>query len=205
MDFSEKQIDILKAAEKLFSEKGFDRTSVRDIAALANVNVAMINYYFGSKDNLLEAFFAFRVPDFMMDISVVAPYADMFEKLEKMIDLYIRSMNSHSELYRVIAIESSIKLRMLKSNSYAKMKKHNLDVVRSVIDEGIEKGCFKPGNPIELIYAVMMGAFMNFQMNQSFLKAQLNIDSDQAYSHYIETTLSQFIQKTIKALLTYEK
>jgi hypothetical protein len=42
-------------------------------------------------------------------------------------------------------------------------------------------------------------------MNYSFLREQLQIDSDEEYAAYIETTLTEFIQKTIKALLTYEK
>jgi len=46
MEFSEKQLEILHVAEKLFATSGFDGTSVRDIAHEAQVNVAMINYYF---------------------------------------------------------------------------------------------------------------------------------------------------------------
>lgn len=48
---------LLDAAEKLFCEKGFEGTSVRDLTALANCNVAAVNYYFGGKDKLyLEMF-----------------------------------------------------------------------------------------------------------------------------------------------------
>ena len=43
---------LLDAAEKLFAEKGFDGTSVRDITAEAKCNVAAVNYHFGGKDNL---------------------------------------------------------------------------------------------------------------------------------------------------------
>jgi len=48
---------LLDAAEKLFAEKGFDGTSVRDITTEAKCNVAAVNYHFGGKDNLYtEAF-----------------------------------------------------------------------------------------------------------------------------------------------------
>lgn len=48
---------ILDAAQKLFAEKGFDSTSVRDITTEAGCNVASVNYHFGGKDNLyLETF-----------------------------------------------------------------------------------------------------------------------------------------------------
>jgi len=48
---------ILLASQKLFAEKGFDATSVRDITTEAHCNVASVNYHFGGKDNLyLETF-----------------------------------------------------------------------------------------------------------------------------------------------------
>src|ERR687891_1473936 len=46
---------ILDAAEQRFSEEGFAGTSLREITALAGVNVAAVNYHFGSKEELLRA------------------------------------------------------------------------------------------------------------------------------------------------------
>ena len=43
---------LIEAAEELFCTRGFNDTSVRDIAGAADCNVASVNYYFGSKDNL---------------------------------------------------------------------------------------------------------------------------------------------------------
>jgi len=43
---------LLDTAEELFCQCGFNDTSVRDIAAAAGCNIASVNYYFGSKDNL---------------------------------------------------------------------------------------------------------------------------------------------------------
>ncbi|MDQ0245918.1 AcrR family transcriptional regulator [Bacillus fengqiuensis] len=45
---------VMDAAVSLFNTKGFDGTSVREIAKKANVNVANISYYFESKEGLLE-------------------------------------------------------------------------------------------------------------------------------------------------------
>ncbi len=50
MEYNEKQLQILEVAEKLFAANGFDGTSIRDIASEAEVNIAMISYYFGSKE-----------------------------------------------------------------------------------------------------------------------------------------------------------
>jgi len=45
---------IIKAAVQLFSEKGFDGTRVSDIADLADVNKALIYYYFDGKEDILD-------------------------------------------------------------------------------------------------------------------------------------------------------
>ena len=45
---------LLDAAEELFCERGFEGTSIRDIAASAECNVASVNYYFGGKEKLYE-------------------------------------------------------------------------------------------------------------------------------------------------------
>ena len=52
---------ILDAAERLFAEKGFAETSLRDITAEAGANLAAVNYHFQSKDALIQAVFARRV------------------------------------------------------------------------------------------------------------------------------------------------
>ena len=48
---------ILRAAEHLFAERGFDAASVGSIADAAGVNKALVYYYFESKDHLLVSLF----------------------------------------------------------------------------------------------------------------------------------------------------
>jgi AcrR family transcriptional regulator len=52
---------ILDAAEELFADYGFAATSLRAITAAAQVNLAAVNYHFGSKEALIDAVFARRV------------------------------------------------------------------------------------------------------------------------------------------------
>ncbi|RTE87419.1 MULTISPECIES: TetR/AcrR family transcriptional regulator [Gammaproteobacteria] len=49
---------ILRAAETLFSEQGFEATSLREITQVADVNLASVNYHFGSKKALIQAVMA---------------------------------------------------------------------------------------------------------------------------------------------------
>jgi len=51
---------ILEAAERLYAERGFADVTLRDIVAAAGVNLAAVNYHFGSKDELIAELFISR-------------------------------------------------------------------------------------------------------------------------------------------------
>ena len=52
---------ILYAAEELFAQQGFASTSLRQVTSRADVNIAAVNYHFGSKDNLVHEVFRRRM------------------------------------------------------------------------------------------------------------------------------------------------
>jgi AcrR family transcriptional regulator len=55
------KIRLLDTAERLFSDRGFEAVSHRDIAAAAAVNLAAVNYHFGSKDRFIRAVIKRRI------------------------------------------------------------------------------------------------------------------------------------------------
>ena len=66
---------VMDAACALFFAKGYHGTSVRDIAKKASVNVSLINYYFSSKQGLLEA-------------AVVSYYESYTERIELVLETH---------------------------------------------------------------------------------------------------------------------
>ena len=66
---SQTRTDILKAAQRLFSQRGYEQVGVRDIAAEVGINGALVIRYFGSKDQLFaEAVTeAFRLGDLLQE------------------------------------------------------------------------------------------------------------------------------------------
>ncbi|MBN8260796.1 MAG: TetR family transcriptional regulator [Xanthomonadales bacterium] len=54
---------ILHAAEELFAQQGFASTSLRQVTSRADVNIAAVNYHFGSKDNLVNEVFRRRMDE----------------------------------------------------------------------------------------------------------------------------------------------
>ncbi|WP_300667644.1 TetR family transcriptional regulator [Desulfoluna sp.] len=61
MAVEETKTKILDAAEWFFAEMGFHATSLRQITERAGVNVASVNYHFGSKENLMDAVLKRRI------------------------------------------------------------------------------------------------------------------------------------------------
>lgn len=54
---------ILTAAEELFAQNGFSGTSLRQVTSRADVNIAAVNYHFGSKENLVNEVFRRRMDE----------------------------------------------------------------------------------------------------------------------------------------------
>src|SRR5205085_12172342 len=107
MEYNEKQLQIIEVAEILFAEKGFNGTSVRDIAQKANINLAMISYYFGSKEKLLEAMFGYRGEQLKVKVEDIIGKKDLsaIEKVYLLIDNYIEKIMGQQCFHRIMARE----------------------------------------------------------------------------------------------------
>ena len=90
---------IKEAAGKLFREKGFGRTTTRDIATEAHVNLALINYYFGSKDKLFRAIMMDTAQGFLSQIRVLLNEDHSFEeKVGMVVSNYIDLLSDRPDL-----------------------------------------------------------------------------------------------------------
>lgn len=82
---------IIASARKLFMQKGFDATKTRDIANEAGINLALLNYYFRSKENLFEIIMKENMGQFMQVISEIvnSEETSIQEKIELLVNNYI--------------------------------------------------------------------------------------------------------------------
>ena len=204
-NFNDKQIKILEVAEVLFSEKGFDGTSIRDISKEAKINIAMVSYYFGSKERLLEDLIIHRTSDLKLQLDhLILENLEPIEKVNKLIELYINRVNSNRGLYRILHFEFTSKKRNINHETFSELKKGNLKSLETIIIEGQNKGVFRKDIVIPLITPTILGTFFHFQMNRPFFENLLNLNTEALYDNYIKTVLTKHIQQTIKALLVYE-
>ncbi len=78
---------ILNAAEALFADHGFSETSLRMITTKAGVNLASVNYHFGSKKTLIQAVFDRFMQRFTTDLSIEMDRLDGAESELEVIDV----------------------------------------------------------------------------------------------------------------------
>jgi AcrR family transcriptional regulator len=93
---------ILKTAERLFGENGYDATSLRQIIAEAGVNLAAIHYHFGSKEELLDELILRKAGPVNEDRiarleRVVAEAGSRPPAVEKVLEAFLEPMASAAE------------------------------------------------------------------------------------------------------------
>ena len=91
---------IKAAAKKIFTQKGFAGTRTRDIAEEAGINLALLNYYFRSKQKLFDIIMLENFRHFIHGISIEVfdEKATIEQKLEKVIAAYIDFLSANPDL-----------------------------------------------------------------------------------------------------------
>lgn len=202
---NEKQVQILLVAERLFAEKGFDGTSIRNIAQEADINIAMVSYYFGSKEKMLEALIFWRTSDLKMQLdSILESDSEPLEKLDTLIELYMNRVDKNRCIYQIVHSESANVKRALSFKSFTDVKKRNLESLRLIIAQGQQKGVFRKDVNVALIPATIFGTYFQFQTGRPLYEEVFNLKTDEAFDNYIKNELTSHIKQTIKALLTNE-
>ena len=203
-DLNNKQLQILQVAETLFAEKGFEGTSIRDISKEANINVALVSYYFGSKEKLLEALILHKTSGLKEQlVRLIDENLEPLEKINKLIALYVNRISCNKGIYRVLHFELASQKKALEIQSFSEIKKANLKSMELIIQEGQAKGVFRKDIIIPLLTPTILGTYFHFQMNKPFFEEILNLKTDEEFDNYVKNDLTKHIQQTIKALLIY--
>jgi AcrR family transcriptional regulator len=107
----DKKDHIMDVAERVFAEHGFDGASTRLISGEAGVNMAMLNYYFGSKEGLLIAIFERRTSTFRSLIQNIGNNEEMtsWQKVSEYIEAYINRVFNHNCFQKVIHQEMTVR------------------------------------------------------------------------------------------------
>jgi AcrR family transcriptional regulator len=206
--YSDKQVQIMEAAEELFSEKSFDGTSVRDVAHKAGVNLAMISYYFGSKEKLMESLFKYRGDRITMQLETVLDNKELssVDKMYVLIDSYIDRIIKQQCFHKIMAREQMTDLKGTTTQLILRLKKTNQELVKKLIREGQRSGEFRKNVDVPLLMATLVGTTSHLLTTQHYYRKLNNLESlsDDEFRKHLRKKLSSHLKSVFKAILSYE-
>jgi len=211
MEYNDKQLHILYTAEELFANKGYNGTSVRDIAQVAGVNLAMISYYFGSKEKLLETIFEERSEksriqfESIIEDETIAPLQKVYMMVDSYIDKIFNQQCFHKIMMRTqmaVGDNENNLIQELINNT----RKRNIQLIKRLINEGQKKGVFKKNIDIVLMMSTMFGTANQMILTKQFYKEMNNMEdkTEEEYNKFLKKKLSHHLKSLFKAILTYE-
>ncbi len=206
--YSEKQVQIMEAAEELFAEKGFDGTSVRDVAQKAGVNLAMISYYFGSKEKLMESLFNYRGEFIKLQLQSVIGNKELtsLEKMYDLIDHHIERMMKQQCFHKIMTRQQMADIKSTMTQLILDLKTTNQELVKKLVREGQKRGEFKKNIDIALMMATLIGTTSHVITTQHYYKKMNNLESlsNEEFQKHIKKKLGNHLKSLFKATLTYE-
>jgi len=144
----QRRIDIVKAAESLFSEKGFKGTTMQEISERVELSKGTIYLYFKSKEELYLSVCVKGVAEFGEDLEAAASGAGGLEDIIKAVYMaYIRHSLEKPAIFRVLRDTFIEQVRQNLSHETIEeisgIIRNWLELESGLIEEGIEHGVFR--------------------------------------------------------------
>ena len=189
---------IFDAATELFLEKGVDRTSVREIAAKAGINLALMNYYFRSKENLFSAIFSQLVKKNSEElIRILNSDLELEEKIRQYVNVYIDMLSENPLLVSfVMAILHRSRERITEMKAISNL--YGTDKFRlQVLEEG-KKGNIRRTDPSQLFVDMM--SLIAFPFAIKMLVMDKNNYSEKDFQAFMEERKERIPEMLIDSL-----
>lgn len=206
MEKTDKRADILKAAESLFSEFGFEGTSTRQIAKESGANMAMINYYFGSKEGVFLEIMEVRISGHKTTLNEISELQiPAVDKLMKVIDQYTRKIFSNVYFHRMMQRELSLGQRPEVYNKIKDAIRENRKVIEEIFANGVKEGSFREIDGRMLI-ATIFGAItsVSSQPDKVVDDPKFDMDNDKQ-REALRQRLSAFLQQLVQSYIIIPK
>jgi TetR/AcrR family transcriptional regulator len=149
---------ILKSALGLFSSRGYDATSVREICEAAAVTKPTLYHFYGSKEGVYRAIVEGALERFAADAKgALAGEGTLRERLVRMAQSYVEATLRQPELARFIMALIHNPPRSAPATDFAGFYRTILDALARCLTEAAAQGEISPG-PISVRLLVFMGA-----------------------------------------------
>jgi len=207
-DKIDKKDHILDVAERVFSELGYDGASTRAISGEAGVNMAMLNYYFGSKEGLFLAVFNRKISSFKEILQDLGSneHLTTWQKIEKYIDLYAERVVSNNCFQKMLYQEMAMTKRGDLTDKLTNIVMTNIIELKKILNEGIQDGDIKKDIDIELVIATIYGT-KNFIINTPHMTSTMlgyDIQDDKNLEEKFKPRIKSYLKTLLKAYLLNE-
>lgn len=207
MEYNPKQLLILESAEKLFASHGFHATSVRDIAHEAGVNIAMISYYFGSKEKLIESIFLKRIINWkaILNETLKDSSKTYIERLDSLIENFVRRIIGNP-CFNLMMMRAQIQADMLVNDLIHESKKEVYEVIGAFINAGQEQGVFNKEVDVLMMVATLTGTTNHIMSTRHHFQRMSNLEhlTDSELQEYLIIHTSNHLKNLFKAILIHE-
>ncbi|HVF91714.1 MAG TPA: TetR/AcrR family transcriptional regulator [Blastocatellia bacterium] len=168
----EARAKILTAAEELFAARGFAGTAIRQIAANAGVNGAMVHYYFGNKEGLYRAILERAAGGVRALLEQAAGAAGPIEeRLAQFIEAYFDYIFGHPNFVRILNRELMAGGAHL-LEIIGPLPVANYEILRDIMARGVRRGDFRALDvdlaPISLIGMALVFHFLQPVIHLAF-------------------------------------
>ncbi|MFT3932056.1 MAG: TetR family transcriptional regulator [Chitinophagaceae bacterium] len=197
---TDKKEHIINHAIELFAEKGFEGTSVRDLAARAGVNVAMVNYYFGSKEKLFEHMVQIKAnyTRGVLDEIAKNPNYTEIEKIEKVIETYMGKLFTNRKFHRVLHQEMLMNRNESLQEAIVETLYPNSLIIKNILESGMKKGVFKKVDA-PLVIATLMGTINQVLLSKRMCNKLLGKEA--GYIPYEDPRFGKRLSDHLKQLM----
>ncbi len=191
---------ILEAARQVFIRKGFDGARMQEIADEANINKALLHYYFRSKDKLFMAIFVDVIQVFISSSVkfIQDPRQTVFEKIRLFVEKYISFIQDNPYLPGFILNE--LNRRPDRLVGIFKSSGLELDYFYSQIEKEIREGKIEPVEPEHLLVNMISMCIFPF-VGKPMINTIILSGSEKDFNLFIEErkkTIPEFIINSIK-------
>lgn len=164
-----KGASILKAAEGIFAEKGFQAATISDIAKKAKVSEATIYDYFSSKEELLFAIPAQTIKEYHEKNNEILLYiTGAANKLRFLIKRHLGLYADNPDYANVVMLNLKVNRNFLKTEAYGIIQSSAKKYIQ-VIKEGIQNGEFRPDINPYLVRSMLWGTIEHSVTRRSML------------------------------------
>jgi AcrR family transcriptional regulator len=160
---------ILKAAQNIFAQKGFQEATVSDIAKKAEVSEATIYEYFSSKEELLFSIPAETIHRYQeKNLEILEYIQGAANKLRFLIYRHLKLYASNPDYANVVMLNLKGNRNFLKTEAY-KIVQRSARNTTQVLEEGIQNGEFKPHLKPHLVRAMIWGTIEHLVTRKSLV------------------------------------